>query len=115
MADGYTDNSGNFYNASRVRLGSKQGTGTTTLSDSIANYKMIFITVGYYDSGYTSYGMICLPSSAITRNNTATWGVRITTYETSPNSCVVGFDDDTTLHVHSIYDNNRYVVVYGIR
>ena len=100
----------------RNSLGYIQDTGTITLSESIANYKFLVIRVGYYQSGYPTYGVVTIPVSSQS----------ISTSDTYATSCIIGvdstigeykfgFDSNTVFHVYKIPNSTWYSNVYGIR
>ena len=101
---------------SRTFLGSKQGTGTVTLSESIKHFRYLYIRVGFYSSGYASYGQMLMPVDCISINSDSTYDNIIVCSEGSTVGGVkFGFTDETTFRVDAIYDTGRYCNVSGIK
>lgn len=97
-----------------TKLGYVQGTGEVSLSDGIDNYRYLFFTVGYYDSGFPSYGTAMFPTLMAPRGI----GARVvcaTDDDTNAKSVVFTLDDThNKLSVAVTYDANRYLALYGV-
>lgn len=97
-----------------TKLGYVQGTGEVSLSDDMDNYRYLFFTVGYYDSGFPSYGTAMFPTLMAPRGV----GARVvcaTEDDTNAKSVVFTLDDThNKLSVSGTYDANRYLALYGV-
>lgn len=100
---------------SAVSLGNHQGTGTFTLSESINNFRFIYLQIGYYASGYPQFGQALLPVSRITINSSDTYAIRIVTFDSTVGSSKVLFTSANVCNVLSIQANTWYTAIYGIK
>ena len=97
------------------RLGSKQGTGTVTLSNNISNFRFLYIRVGFYSSGFANYGTALIPTDGLNLTSDTTYAITIPVYESAAGCVRVGFNNATTLRVDSTYNADRWVAVYGVK
>jgi hypothetical protein len=97
-----------------TKLGYVQGTGEVSLSDNFNNYRYLFFTVGYYDSGYPSYGTAMFPTLMAPRG-VAARVVCATEDDTNAKSVVFTLNDtNNKLSVSRTFDANRYLTLYGV-
>lgn len=100
---------------SAVDLGSHQGTGTFTLSESIKNFRFIYIKIGYYASGNPQFGQALIPVSRIPINSSESYSMRIVTFDSTAGSSKVLFTSETVCNVLSIQNDVWYTAISGIK
>ena len=98
-----------------VALGSHQGTGTFSLSQSIRNFRFIYIQIGYYASGYPQYGQALIPVSRIAINSSETYAIRVVMHDSSAGSAQILFTSETAGNVLAISTSTWYTAIYGIK
>lgn len=94
----------------------KQGTGTASLNDSIRNYKYLFVVVSYYNSGNPKYGQMLIPVDCIAVANDSVYAFSLLAEDgnATQKGASLYFPSETSVNVQYIYNNDRYVVIWGI-
>lgn len=96
-------------------LGYKNGTGDFSLSESIQNFRFIFIRYGYYASGYSNYGTAIIPVSSITVSSDSTYGVRVIGYTNNGlQNALILFKTNTSASI-LVNSTGDYVRIMGIK
>lgn len=98
-----------------VNLGNIQGTGTITLRESIRNFRFIYIQIGYYGSGFPSYGQVLIPTSKISINTSTSYSMNIPTFGDAVGRSQILFTSENTCNVLNIGAEGWYTVFHGIK
>ena len=96
------------------RIGNKQGTGELILNDSIRNYKFLFVSFGYYGTGYPCYGCLFIPVCIVPTTDDSTYTFRVNASDTPTAGNIVShysafyFVSPSKVKIYSTSDQNKY-------
>lgn len=71
--------------------------------------------IGYYESGFPSYGQALIPTSKVAINAGETYGIRILSFGDSAGANVILFPTETECRVVSAHVNTWYFALFGIK
>ena len=97
------------------RIGNKRGTGELILTDSIRNYKFLFVSFGYYESGFPCFGCSLIPVYIVVVTGESAYSFRVNASDTNSNTdniiphySAFYFLSPSKVKIFSISDQNRY-------
>ena len=97
-------------------------TGTVSLSDIPSNYRFIYITHGYYDSGFPSYSSVLIPVAILSVPNKENFFYSGGIFNGAPEAVTINTfvpsSSSITITIGNCYlsgASNCYAVVYGIK
>ena len=93
-----------------VPIGNKQGTGELTLSDSIQNYRFLFVSLGFYGSGFPSYGSLFIPVNIINVTGNGDFNFRVNGYYSGNTYySIFYFLSPSKVKINAMVDQNVYI------
>lgn len=100
----------------RADLGNKQGAGEIALSKPITDFRFIEIKIGYYVSGYATYGRMIVPVSSIVILDDSTYAIPVfTDMNGTFGRTRVYFKTATTAVVQDVSVTGSYTAISGIK